>query len=324
MFSTLLNILLLPLSVSAILIAADINSIEHTPHIFAISDHYTGTASLISGGIASLWSNPNVTLATNAETQALRQYAQHKNLRIIFTSAETYYHIVANRHAGIETLEDLKGKRIGVIPGTSANYFVQKYLGMAGLKEGDYSTVAGQICMRAPCGPGTFPYLFTQERIDAVAMWEPSTELARLALGVNNTITFTPDESVYREIVNVHSTVEKLADPETRKEIVAYVAALIKTHKWFREEPEEVIGKIVTALRIDRTVLENVWAEHKWRGGLAEGLDEVLIEEEEWVRSFDRRAATSQEDLAKMVDRSVLEEAVLMLNFDDCRFESEP
>lgn len=92
-----------------------------------------------------------------------------------------------------------------------------------------------------------------------------------------------------------------------------YIAAVIKTHQEFRESPEKYWGRIEQAIGIDGTVLRNVWAEHRWRGGLAEGLEEVLVEEEGWVAGKDRRRATSVEDLGKLVDRSVLDEARLLL-----------
>jgi ABC-type nitrate/sulfonate/bicarbonate transport system substrate-binding protein len=140
----------------------------------------------------------------------LRQFATHKNLRIIYTVCEVYYRIVANKKSGsgIVTLKDLKGKKIGSFPGTSAAYFVQKYLATAGLATSDYTIVAGNVCTASPCGAGTFPYMLQHGTIDAVGMWEPSGELAAEALG-NNSIIFQ-DRSVYREIFNLHSTAEKL------------------------------------------------------------------------------------------------------------------
>lgn len=138
------------------------------------------------------------------------QYATHKDLRIIYTVCEVYYRIVANKKAGsgIATLKDLKGKKIGTFTGTSAAYFVQKYLATVGLGASDYTMVFGNVCTAAPCGAGTFPYMLAHGTIDAVGIWEPSGELSAEALG-NNSIIFQ-DRSVYREIFNLHSTAEKL------------------------------------------------------------------------------------------------------------------
>lgn len=60
----------------------------------------------------------SVDLATNTETQSLRQFYQHKDLRMIATGCETSYRLVANSKL-VSTLADLKGKQIGTIPGIS-------------------------------------------------------------------------------------------------------------------------------------------------------------------------------------------------------------
>lgn len=64
-------------------------------------------------------------------------------------------------------MKDLKGKKIASFPGTSAAYFVQKYLASVGLKEGDYTVVSGNTCSAAPCGQGTFPYIVAHGGADA-------------------------------------------------------------------------------------------------------------------------------------------------------------
>ncbi|WP_437949655.1 ABC transporter substrate-binding protein [Sorangium sp. So ce296] len=101
-------------------ITSDTASIEFTPVLVASQDFYPGEATVDSGGIVSLLNDDSIDLGTNAETQTLRQSVAHPNLRIIFTMTETFYRIVANRAAGISALADLRGKRIGTIPNTSA------------------------------------------------------------------------------------------------------------------------------------------------------------------------------------------------------------
>ncbi|EON96489.1 putative abc transporter substrate-binding protein [Phaeoacremonium minimum UCRPA7] len=208
-------------------VSRSLSTIEYTPELVAIQDYFKGTAQIVNGGVPNLFSDSSVDLAGNAETQALRNYASHKNLRIIYTVAEVYYRIVANSKSGISSLKDLKGKKIGSIPGTSATYFVQKYLATVGLKESDYTVVSGNVCMAAPCGSGTFPYMLAHGTVDAVGMWEPTVELAAQALG-SNSIMFG-NQTAYREIFNLHTTAEKLKDPAMRKNIVDFIRALNHT-----------------------------------------------------------------------------------------------
>lgn len=156
---------------SSLKIASALNVIEYTPELIAKQDYYKGTdtINIVNGGVANIVSDTSIDLASNAETQALRQYATHKNLRIIYTVAEVAYRIVANKKS-IGSLKDLKGKKIGSIPSTSAAYFVQTLLTSAGLKTSDYTIVSGGACNSAPCGSGTLPYMLAQGSVDAVGM----------------------------------------------------------------------------------------------------------------------------------------------------------
>lgn len=287
-------------------ITSDINSIEFTPALIAAEDFYPGMATVAAGGIVGLLSDPNVDLGTNAETQTLRQSVMYPNLRIIFTVTETFYRIVAKRSAGVSTLADLAGKRIASLNNTSAAYFISKYLGTVNVS--DYAIVSGGICMATPCGANTLPSLLERGQADAIALWEPSTEIAAQALG-DDAIVFQ-DRALYREIVNLHSTTEKLADPEKRRGIVEFVRALIKTQELFRTNPEAVYPRIVDAIGIQQPVLEAVWHDERYGGELVPDILDVLEEEEPWVAAQTNRTPRTRQQLTSLVDDSVAREAL--------------
>ncbi|KAK0130085.1 hypothetical protein ONS96_000620 [Cadophora gregata f. sp. sojae] len=301
---------LLTTYVFALKIASSTATIEYTPEVIAIKDFFQGSASIINGGIPNLFSDTSIGLASNAETQALRNFASHKNLRAIYTVCEVYYRIVANKKAGsgIASLKDLKGKKIGTMASTSAAYFVQKYLATVGLKESDYTVVAGSTCNSAPCGAGTFPYMLAHGTVDAVGMWEPTLELSAQALGANAIIF--QDRSVYREVFNLHTTAEKLKDATTRKSIVAYLKALNQAEALYRDTPDKVYSRVASTLNMNVTLLKSVWPIHSFNGTLAADLLDVMVEEDAWVAKTGRRGTISRSDLATMIDDSVLKEAL--------------
>jgi ABC-type nitrate/sulfonate/bicarbonate transport system substrate-binding protein len=295
--------------VAGLKIASALNTIEYTPELIAIKDYYKGeAATIVNGGVANLFTDTSIDLAANAETQALRQFATHKNLRTIYTVAEVYYRIVADKNK-ITSLKDLKGKKIGTSQGTSAAYFVQKYLAAAGIKESEYTVVSGSVCMAAPCGTGTFPYMLAHGTIDAVGMWEPTVQLAADALGAANAVIFQ-NKTVYREVYNLHSTAEKLKNPTTRKNIVAFLQALTQAEKLFENDPQSIWPRVSQAVGVNATLLREVWPVHEFRGTLAPDLLDVLTEEDQWVAKTDRRTAVSRSDLASLIDDSVLKEAL--------------
>ncbi|TVY83870.1 hypothetical protein LSUE1_G001799 [Lachnellula suecica] len=295
-------------SASALKIASALTTIEYTPELVASQDYYKGgSVSITNGGVANIVSDTSIDLAANAETQALRQYSSHKNLRIIYTVAEVAYRLVANKK-GVTTLKDLKGKKIGTIPSTSAAYFVEKYLASAGLQDSDYTVVSGGQCLSSPCGAGTLPYMLAQGTVDAVGMWEPTVELAIEAAGTANVIIFS-DKSIYREIFNLHSTADKLKDPTTRKSIVAFLRALDQAEVVFTNNASSVWPRVASAIGVNVSLLKAVWPIHTFNGTIPSDLLSFLVAEDKWVASVDRRSAMTQADLANLIDTSVLAEA---------------
>ncbi|KAF2648982.1 hypothetical protein K491DRAFT_669690 [Lophiostoma macrostomum CBS 122681] len=304
---------LLPFTHAALKIASALSVIEWTPEKIAKEDFYNGSVTISNGGVPNLFSDTTIDLASNAETQALRNYASHKNLRIIYTVSEVAYRIVADKKK-VPTLADLKGKKIGAVPGTSSAYFVQQMLespvtsGGVGAKKGDYTVVTGNQCTADPCASGTLPAMLKAGTVDAVGFWEPTVELAARAIGSENAV-FYQNFTVYREIFNLHTTAEKLADKAKRAEIVEFVRALEKALQVFRDSPDKVYKRAADAVGMKEELMKAVWPVHKWTGTLPADLLSVLVQEDNYVAGLDRRSAMSESVLKGLIDGSVLEEA---------------
>ncbi|KAI8628189.1 periplasmic binding protein-like II [Xylariaceae sp. FL1651] len=304
-----LGLLLLAPFVTSLKVASNLEVLEWTPELIAKEDYFNGTVSIVNGGIPSLASDTSVDLGANSETQLLRQYASHKNIRTVITTAEVYYRIVASKKAGVTQLADLKGKKIGAVPSTSSEYFVQTYLATVGLKPSDYTIVSGMSCLQQPCASGTFPVMLKRGTIDAIAMWEPSVQLGAEALGADAVI-FGDNQTTYREIYNLATTTEKLADPAKRKEIVAFLRALVKAEDVFTKDPDKVVARAAAAVKTNATLFREVWPVHRWTARNPPDIVDVLVEEDKYVAGYDRRSAMTRDVLTTLVDTSVLEEAL--------------
>ena len=176
--------------------------IELSPLLIAANGSYPGRITMDAGGIPLIVSG-RVDVATNAETQLLRQSVDNPDLRMIFTVAECYYRIVAKRSAGIRTLTDLKGKRVAVPPNTSAHYYLVKMLAAQKLTEADITIVATPSDQAVQA--------LAESRSDAIVAYEPEPERARQRLGSDAVIL--QNKRVYRELFNLNTTAKVLADP---------------------------------------------------------------------------------------------------------------
>ena len=254
-----------------------------------------------NGGIPDLFDDSAADVATNAETQALRQSLDHPDLRIIFTVAEGYYRIVGRRSAGINTLADLQGKRVSTIAVTSSGYYLHKMLGTVGMTIDDVTLV--------PLTPlNLIPNALASREIDAVTIWEPEIELAAEAIGAD-AIEFQ-DRSVYRELFNLNTTAAALADPDKRREIVAFVRALIAATDRIAAEPGVAWPLVSARTGYDVALIERVWHHEGYPGTLVGDLLDVLVEEDVYLARERNRAPRSRAELARLIDTSVLEEAL--------------
>lgn len=310
LYLVLCSLLLYSQSAFSLKVATSLQWIEYTPQPYAIKNFYKGatSVSLTSGGVANLGTDKSFDLAANAETQGLKQYANHRNIRLIYIISEVAYRIVADKRKGIGRLSDLKGKKIGSMKGTSAGVFIHNMLSSVGVKDSEYSIVSGSVCMKTPCGADTYPEQINRGSLDAFGIWEPAVELGVQALG-SNAVTFQ-NASIYREVYSLYSTTEALNDPKRRKDIVEFVRALNKTLDVFTNQPKPagVYDFVAKTVGMDAIVVEDVWKDHKWSGRWDNGLIEYLIEEDAYLAKSDNREVIPRKDLETFLDTSVVDE----------------
>ena len=198
--------------------------IELSPVLVAANSFYPVQMTTAAGGVPSITSG-EADLATNAETQLLRESVKNPDLRIIMTVTESFYRLVARRSAGISKVADLKGKRIMLPRMTSAHYYLVAMLRTAGLNEEDVTLVnlprrqgrsdghGPDVRCAGPWRSGCHLHLGAGARGGRCINWARMPSCCRIA-------------SVYREVFNLHARAPDLADPEKRRAIVAFVRAV--------------------------------------------------------------------------------------------------
>jgi NitT/TauT family transport system substrate-binding protein len=156
--------------------------IELSPVLVAANRFYAEQLQVGEGGIVRITSG-ETDLATNAETQLLRESLTNPDLRIIMTVTESFYRLVARRSAGIETLADLEGKRVMLPRNTSANYYLVAMLRTVGLTEDDLELLPLPPVQGDQTGMDQMSDALARGDVDAISIWEPEPEdaIRRLA-----------------------------------------------------------------------------------------------------------------------------------------------
>jgi sulfonate transport system substrate-binding protein len=300
----------MPAALGPISVHGNIQTFEIAPVLLAAERHYPGEATVKMGGIPNLVGAAAIPgygaqgvadVATHAETQALRYSVKNPDLRIILTVSEGLYRVVGRRSSGIAKLADLRGKRVATIPPTSSGYFLHRMLATVGLSTSDLTIV--------PISPlSDMPKALKDGRVDAIAIWEPMSQDAVDAIGPD-AIEFD-GKGVYRELFGLNSTAAKLADPQTRGRIVAFVRSVIKASDALRRDPAEAKGLLVRYGGHTADQVERGWKHQAYPATLVADLLDVLVEEEKWLAASDGRQARTRDELSKLIDSTVLTEAM--------------
>jgi sulfonate transport system substrate-binding protein len=284
--------------------------IELSPVVVAANSFYPQQIPVPSGGVVSITSGA-ADLATNAETQLLRESVANPDLRIIMTVSESFYRLVARRSAGINKLSDLKGKRVLVPRMTSAHYYLVAMLRSAGLKEEDVVLVTAP-----PVPAGTPPSKFrmaealARGEVDVIATFEPEPEQAVRLLG--NDAIVLQDKKIYREAFNLNARAPDLADPEKRRAIVRFVRAVADASRALKKDRKPYVEHISSVIGFTPEQISWGWPETEFPVEIIPDMLDVLEVEEQWVAKVSNRTPRNRAELAKFIDRSVVKEALAL------------
>lgn len=300
----------------ALRIYGNLSLLEMAPVLLAAGRIYPGKTVLEHGGVMSLWGKANdlpslnaagkSDLATNSETQVLRSSYANPDLRMILTVAECSYRIVARRSAGIAALADLRGKNIGVMRKSSAEYFLDRMMRTVGLTAADATLVPFMDKTDAPLTH--MPQALHSGQLDAMTVWEPQMQRAVNAIGAD-AIVFC-DPAVYSERFNLCSTQAILDDPALRRKIVAFVRALIAATDELQRAPSEAQRLVAQAAGLEIETVKDAWPYLTYPARLSPELADILLPVDEWVAKETGRAPRTRGELAKLIDGSVLREAI--------------
>jgi NitT/TauT family transport system substrate-binding protein len=279
-------------------VAVNTTTIEGSPVYVAIEASNSRAFRLINGGVRDL-ANAGAHAATNAETQMLLASTTNPKIRMLLTVAEGHYRVIARRSAGINRIEDLRGKRITTVRNTSAHYYLVKLLASAGLRESDVAFVDVERTDMAAA--------VMRREADAISMWEPEAQATQDALG-SDAIVFQ-NSRLYRELFSLYTTTDVLNDARRRRELVEFVRAVLAATDRVRRSPDTMIPIVARTIKQSDSKVRSAWAHHTFPGALPPEMLDILVEEERWIAQGQRREPRTREVLGSFIDTSILKEA---------------
>jgi NitT/TauT family transport system substrate-binding protein len=199
---------------------------------------------------------------------------QRPNIRIFGVIDEfNSNRVVARKDSGINLLSDLKGKRVGILKGSQAEFCLARLLVLNDISSQEISVV--------DLSPTQQISAIENGTIDAALVWEPYVQKIRETLGINAvSLPGQSDQNLFWLLICTDDMIR--TQPMVLR---SFLASLIKAGKFLNSDQTE--AKVIAAKRFgsDIPYLESVWKNNKFDVSLPQGLILTLEDQARWLQS---------------------------------------
>ncbi len=213
--------------------------------------------------------------ATVADTPITFAAFRRRDFAIVatMTTSGREARVVVRADRGLRTPADLKGKRLGVIRGTSGHYFAETFLLLHGIAPADVSLVALE--------PGDAIGPLVRGEVDAASLFEPHGSSALQALGDRARALPTP--SFFSITFNLVSVPEAAGGRD--EDLVKLLRALRRATEFIQAQPEQAQAIVARAARqSDPGLVARGWSDFSFRIELAQPLITTLEAQARWAQ----------------------------------------
>ncbi len=192
-----------------------------------------------------------------------------KVLASINTSTTNY--IIARNDRGIYSLSDLKGKKIGIKRGSSAEYFLGRTLIFNDLSLQDVELIAVH--------PPDMPEAIAQGIVDATITWHPHNYHITNSLGDNaNVWSAQGGQHVYWVVLCETEFSQKYSERVRR-----FLSALVQAEEFVRNNHLEAKEIIARRVDLDLPYIESVWSDFHFVVDLPQSMIIAMEDQARWM-----------------------------------------
>lgn len=189
-----------------------------------------------------------IDMAFMTTAPAIFGLAQGIDYRVFFVEADASQSValVSTKRAGIKTLAEQRGKRIGVQFGTSAHYALLRSLEAAKLKETDLKILDMQASVIVPA--------FLKGNIDGGWAWDPW--VARMQAEGGSMVWALSDQRLPMPLVWVVRTAWLNSNRDT---VQLFIKAMELSHAYLMENPKEGIASLGQVFGVNEELAKQIY-----------------------------------------------------------------
>jgi NitT/TauT family transport system substrate-binding protein len=212
-------------------------------------------------------------LATASEMVVALEGESRPDFAIIATVSASAYQmkIVARRSAHVIEAPQVRGKRIGTVAGTSAQYFLDSWL--------VFSDVDPRTVTVVPLAPDRLVDALQRRQVDAIAIWEPLASTAAAALGADAVVMANP--RVYTQHFNLVADRATIARRET--DLVRLLRALVAAQRLIAADPAGAQAILASRLGLAPALAAAAIADQDYRVRLDQSLVTTMQGQLRWA-----------------------------------------
>jgi NitT/TauT family transport system substrate-binding protein len=238
-----------------------------------------------------------VELATCGDTPIARVVLDGKPVAVVATISEIdrAIRIIARKDRAISTPNDLKGKKIGLVKGTTADFFLHTYLAVAYINPKDIRVVN--------IATDKLVDALLKGEVDAVSTWSPFTLVLRDRLGSNAVVLDQPN--IYIMTWNIAVT-QQLAKNSPER-IKKFLRAIVMANRFIKEHPDEARTISAKHIGTDSPLYEREWPDYDFSAKLGQSLILNLEDQARWMINEEAGGPRRPPDLMDFIYTDALE-----------------
>ncbi|MBK7421780.1 MAG: ABC transporter substrate-binding protein [Propionivibrio sp.] len=238
-----------------------------------------------------------VEVATVAETPIVLASFKRRDFVLVgsFLTTDAGAFSLAHPASGIQAVTDLRGRRVGVVAGTIAEYCLHVLLSDHGLSEADIDKVP-------LAGPQMAAALFDRH-VDAIAAFEPFLSQAQKALG--NAARVLLDRDRCSSTTGYFTSRDF---PRQRQEaLVRLLRGTGQGIDWMRSHRQEATALVARRLDIAPADLEAHWDDYRFALELSQSYLVALEDQAQWAMRSGLAPGAAMPNYLDFIDFTALE-----------------